>query len=92
MMSDDIVIRLRSFGDTVGSMGIVSQLHNQAAEEIVRLRAVLDAIDALHQPCNDGSGIMVCKACDLRAPCRTHLLIHPMTLDEAIWILGDVHK
>jgi hypothetical protein len=41
-----------------------------ASEEIVRLRAVLDAIDALHR------GLYHCCECDFEWPCPTHLLIH----------------
>lgn len=91
VLNSDIVVLLQddALHNSCPSQRLLS---HYAAEEIVRLRAVIDAIDAIHQPCNDGSGIMVCKACDLRAPCNTHSFIHPMTLDEAIWILGDVHK
>jgi hypothetical protein len=65
------------------------------ADDIVtRLRAVLDAIDALHQPYSLGDGRTSedCDECGDRWPCPTHLLIHPMTLDEAIDTLGTVHK
>lgn len=51
-----------------------------AAAEIVRLRAVLDAIDALHQPNwhdNSGRNPKWCDTCDEVWPCDTHLLIHP---------------
>lgn len=44
-MSDDIVDRLRRWGDTIGSLGMMQQLHYEAANEIARLRAVLDALD-----------------------------------------------
>ena len=79
-----------------------------AIVEIVRLRAVLDAIDPLHQPYNGQRGTRWCEAgdCDDSGwPCPTHLLIHPvasssqsnlhgrpMTMDEAINILGTIHK
>jgi hypothetical protein len=61
---------------------------------VTRLRAVLDAIDALHQPVtvwelHDGS-VPVC-ACGIES-CPTARLLHPMTLDEAIDMLGTVHK
>jgi len=60
-----------------------------APDDIVTpLRAVLDAIDALHQP-NHG---IYCSVCWDRWPCRTARLLHPMTLDEAIDTLGTVHK
>jgi len=61
---------------------------NQATDEIERLRAVLDAIDALHQQ----GALYHCPECDFEWPCPTHLLIHPMMLDEAIDTLGTVHK
>jgi hypothetical protein len=57
---------------TIGS----ERLMDEAADEIVRLRAVLDDIDALHRPVPDG-GILVCKACALIAPCPTARLLHP---------------
>ena len=67
------------------------------ADDIVtRLRAVLNAIDALHHPITDHDDgfmpITVCRCCVGYWPCPTHLLIHPMTLDEAIDTLGTVHK
>jgi hypothetical protein len=40
-----------------------------------RLRAVLDAIDALHR------GLYHCCECDFGWPCPTHLLIHPKEAD-----------
>jgi len=49
-------------------------------------RAVIAAIDALHR------GLYHCNECDCEWPCPTRLLIHPMTLDEAIDTLGTVHK
>lgn len=58
-------------------------------------RAVLHDIDALHQPNwhdNSGRKPSWCHECESSWPCDTHLLIHPMTLDEAIWVLGAVHK
>jgi hypothetical protein len=63
-----------------------------ATDEIVRLRAVLDAIDALHQPLTDDFNDYWCRGCVYAWPCPTHPLIHPTTLDEAIWVLGAVHK
>jgi len=79
---DDIVTRLRR-----AAIGMPQDDMNQAAaDEIERLRAVLDAIDALHR------GMYHCNECDFEWPCPTHLLIHPMTLDEAIDTLGTVHK
>ena len=76
---------------TIGSD--VPDLAATAADEIVRLRAVLDAIDALHQPVIDSEWLVKrCEQCDMEWPCRTHLLLHPTTLDEAIDTLGTVHK
>jgi hypothetical protein len=64
---------------------------DEAADEIVRLRAVLDAIDAHHTSFTEDGGEF-CHVCVGAWPCRTHLLIHPMTLDDAIDTLGTVHK
>jgi hypothetical protein len=68
-----------------------------APDDIVtRLRAVLDAIDALHsrKEFDDISQQWYCAECNEYAvwPCATRLLLHPMTLDEAIDTLGTVHK
>jgi len=62
--------------------------------DLLRTEAVADAIDALHQPypLGDGRTSEDCDECGDRWPCPTHLLIHPMTLDEAIDTLGTVHK
>ena len=50
---------------------------------------VLDAIASLHTPrCCDPTW---CHPCDDEWPCATYLLIHPMTVDDAINLLG-VHK
>jgi len=81
-VADDIVTRLRC--NPVDCDG--KCWNCLAADEIERLRAVLDAIDALHR------GLYYCCECDYEWPCPTHLLIHPMTLDEAINTLGTVHK
>ena len=92
---DDVVTQLRHWGDTVGSF-MMRALHYEAADEIERLRAVLDAIDALHSRMefDDISQEWYCAECNEYAvwPCPTHLLLHPMTLDEAIDTLGTVHK
>ena len=44
-------------------------------DEIMRLRAVLDAIDTLHQP--DYEYPDECTECDFAWPCDTNLLLHP---------------
>jgi hypothetical protein len=36
---------------------------------------LLDAIDALHQPWEEGHNW--CAACDVPWPCQTHRLLHP---------------
>jgi len=93
-VADDIMTRLRHWGDTVGSF-MLRALHYEAAEEIERLRAALDAIDALHQPNwhdNSNRQPMWCETCGLDWPCQTARLLHPMTLEEAIDTLGTVHK
>lgn len=43
-------------------------------------RAVLNAIDALHQPDRDDPVIAWCVECLCMWPCNTRLLIHPITL------------
>jgi hypothetical protein len=52
---------------------------------------VLDVIDAVHTPFTE-DGEQFCHECVGAWPCRTHLLIHSMTLDDAIDALGTVHK
>jgi hypothetical protein len=43
------------------------------------LRAVLDAIDALHQPDSDGD---ICDQCLSEWPCPTVRLLHPEEADR----------
>ena len=90
-MADDIVDFLQCIYDEDACGQCTFCL---AKAEIERLRAVLDAIDALHQPYSLGDGRTSedCDECGDRWPCPTHLLIYPMTLDEAINTLGTVHK
>jgi hypothetical protein len=68
---------------TIGS----ERLMDEAADEIVRLRAVLDAIDALL-----GEDGPVGYLSALRLIGEIYDLLHPMTLDDAIDALGTVHK
>ena len=91
---DDMVTRLRAVAWLAEEGSEVVDLAATAADEIERLRAVLDAIDALHQPypLGDGRTSEDCDECGDRWPCPTYLLIHAMTLDEAIDVLGTVHK
>jgi len=72
-MNDDIVTRLREVA--TAAPRLVPEAA-EAADEIERLRAVLDAIDALHR------GMYHCNECDFEWPCPTHLLIHPMEADR----------
>jgi hypothetical protein len=91
---DDIVTRLR-VKDGVYTEFWQQKLMDEAADEIERLRAEVDAIDALHQPNwhdNSNRQPMWCETCGLDWPCQTARLLHPMTLDEAIDTLGTVHK
>ena len=54
---------------------LVADLIEAQQAEIERLRAVLDAIDALHQP---DSVSEMCEQCLFEWPtCPTHLLLHP---------------
>jgi hypothetical protein len=52
-VTDDIVTRLRRWGDTVGSFGMMRALHYQAADEIERLRAAGDALATVMQSGSD---------------------------------------
>jgi hypothetical protein len=105
-VTDDIVTRLRQAewycNRSAECMGTCDKRHarrncpdpdtsHEAADEIVRLRAVLDAIASLHTPRHRLDPTW-CHPCDDEWPCATYLLIHPMTLDEAINTLGTVHK
>lgn len=83
-------------------MNVPTQLA-QSSDIVTRLLAVLDAIDALHQRPEppvpqdqwptDAWFVPWCPTCSVLCPCPTaRLLIHPMTLDEAIDTLGTVHK
>jgi len=89
-MSDDIVERLRDCGvfmttDENGDVQVGMRLVapedcNEAADEIERLRAVLDAIDALHQPIDnpyDSEPNSLCGHCLHQWPCKTHRMLHP---------------
>jgi hypothetical protein len=77
-VANDIVHTLRAISQFVGGAG---PKLCKAADEIERLRAVLNAIDALHQPITDhDEGFMpitVCRCCVDSWPCRTHLWLHP---------------
>ena len=79
--ADDIVDRLTewtSIGWDETDDTLLEHDISEAAGEIVRLRAVLDAIDALHQPVIDSEWLVKrCEQCDMEWPCRTHLLIQP---------------
>jgi hypothetical protein len=51
-----------------------------ATDEIVRLRAVLDAISSLHTP--RPLDLTWCHPCDDEWPCATYLLIHPQEAND----------
>jgi len=70
-MADDITDDLRD-------VAYETDLCWRAAAEIERLRAALDAIDALHQP----NQRIYCSACCDRWPCRTARLLHPEEADR----------
>jgi len=107
-VSGDIVERLRRWDDgristhyegcwdshPVCAILLAADAIEARDAEIERLRAVLNAIDALHQPypLGDGRTSEDCDECGDRWPCPTARLLHPMTLDEAIDTLGTVHK
>jgi len=78
---DDMVRRIReNLPHIEWEQPLAAEQERLAADEIERLRAVLDAIDALHQPYPLGDGRIRwqhCDECDFEWPCPTHLLIHP---------------
>lgn len=80
MSGDDIVERLRQVHQTVPIPSIAS-LYSNAADEIVRLRAEREAIEALHQPQEALDEYLRpeqwCPACANYWPCPTYLLLHP---------------
>jgi hypothetical protein len=101
-VADDIVTRLRHVVWLAEEGSEVTDLAEDAADEIMRLRAVLDAIDAQHTSFTE-DGDEFCHVCVGAWPCRTHLLINPVasssqsnlhdrptTLDDAIDTLGAV--
>lgn len=89
MSSDDIVERLtrsQDFklfvaGDGENGIRMMTEVERrqEAADEIDRLRATLDAIDALHQPDGyDRSDILIaCVGCGDFWPCDTARLLRP---------------
>ena len=74
-MSDDIVTRLR-VKDGVYTEFWQQKLMDEAADEIERLRAVLDAIDALHQRWMSGAITDHHFAADI------HRLLHPAPKED----------
>lgn len=78
-MADDIVTRLR-VKDGVYTEFWQQKLMDEAADEIERLRAVLDAIDALHRRgilyTNASLATAICCECDYEWPCDTHMRLH----------------
>lgn len=73
---------------TIGS----ERLMDEAADEIVRLRAVLDAIDAHVRRSIDGEPRSEYEAGYDEACMDVLAILRPMTVDEAINTLGTVHK
>jgi len=63
-----------------------------ATDEIVRLRAVLDAIDAHVRRSIDGEPRSEYEAGYDEACMDVLAILRPMTVDEAINTLGTVHK
>ena len=70
--SSDIVTQLSNHPHYAGSQRPCEWC--AAAAEIKRLRALLDAIDALHQPDVTGD---ICDQCVFDWPCQTARLLHP---------------
>jgi hypothetical protein len=74
----DIVERLRDSAKYYDP--VTPTFCERVADEIERLRAVLDAIDALHQPIDnpyDSEPNSLCGHCLHQWPCETHRLLHP---------------
>lgn len=69
-------------------------VQDRAAYEIVRLRNSLSSINELHHISQTESsyGEPLCEACGYIWPCPTNLLIPPLTVQEALDILGPIHK
>jgi hypothetical protein len=96
-MSDDIVDRLREHSDQIARLygepassedGLrpadeLRFIYHEAVGAILHLRAVLDAIDALHQStAAETPPFLWCNECVLPWPCDTHLLIQPKKTND----------
>ncbi len=86
MSGDDIVVNGATYRQYDGEWFEVESEYRRrfltpqehaALAEIERLQAVLDAIDALHQPDAAPEHDPQCTACRRFWPCRTHVLLHP---------------
>jgi hypothetical protein len=83
----DIVMRL-VFTATNTMDNEVDDVCTAAADEIERLRAVLDAIKAMHQPYETPQSTPIgsmyaCRGCAGIWPCSTHRrLLHPEEADQ----------
>ena len=78
----DEIIRVRAENTTlvkaVGEEGRANRMTTLYESQ----RAVLDAIDALHQPDRDDPVIAWCVECLYMWPCNTRLLIHPISFTK----------
>lgn len=78
-MSDDIVTRLRHIHMEL-TVDDYDDVITEAADEIERLRSLLDGVDNLHRKIrirlDDGEIDEVCDQCDDLWPCVTHVFLH----------------
>lgn len=74
--------------DRLRAVAVRGGVYSRDRANVLDAVAVLDALDALHQPY---ARTTACQGCEYQWPCDTHLLLHPMTLD-ATDTLGPVHE
>lgn len=74
--------------DRLRAVAVRGGVYSRDRANVLDAVAVLDALDALHQPY---ARTAACNGCRAIWPCDTHLLLHPMPV-EAIDTLGPVHK
>ncbi len=55
----------------------LSQDISNAEDEIERLRAVIDGVDAVRQPVEAKNTMLYCNECGVAWPCVTASLLHP---------------
>lgn len=82
-MIDDISSELRDWAfivdETIGKAHVVmlsGLVFSKAADEIEKLRSLLDGVDNLHRKIRVGTDEL-CDQCDDIWPCVTHVFLHP---------------